>query len=80
MRDLTASEWIRDHHAFTGNPNFPQYLLNGPELDEFLSHFILNHKECNRYSKGLCTHEDAPNPGHSRCIGTWRCTVPERMG
>ena len=36
-------------------------------------------KDCKFYLKGgRCTSKDAPNPGHSRCIGKVKCTVGEK--
>ena len=70
MRDLTAKEWI-EQHATRGKDG--NYTISQYELDEYLTEFILPHKACNQYNKGVCNHEDAPNPGHSRCIGTYLC-------
>jgi hypothetical protein len=71
-KDLTAKDWIETHGAASKGA----FTLSLEQLDEFLTHFILPHKQCNCYSKGLCTNGDAPKPGHSRCIGTHLCLSP----
>lgn len=76
VKDLTAKNWIKTHGTQDLGGN---YNLTDELLDEFLAYFILPHKECNCYSKGLCTHKDAPNPGHSRCVGTHLCLTPDHL-
>jgi len=71
-KDLTAKTWIETH----GVESTEAYTVSLKQLDEFLAHFILPHKQCNCYSKGLCSDKEAPNPSHSRCIGTHLCLSP----